>query len=180
MAKRKLGYGSEPLGRKIDQPKYVKNKPVEVISKPLGPKYELTDNVRFHRGEKLYQIRALRDFDNVKVGDLGGYVAGEHNLSHDGNCWLAQRSISCGNGRVTENAWGMDDTVIKDDGILAGTTRICDRVQVRGSGWVKGAVELYGDIIVGGKTILNDNHKFNTKEELSAFLKAEFEKRSRR
>ena len=36
----------------------------------------------------LHRIRAIRDFSNVKTGDLGGYIEKESNLSHDGNCWI--------------------------------------------------------------------------------------------
>lgn len=34
----------------------------------------------------VYQIKALKDFNDVKAGDLGGYVASEDNLSQEGNC----------------------------------------------------------------------------------------------
>ena len=40
------------------------------MERPL--KYELTDTIRIVEGVKLHQIRALRDFGNVKSGDLGG------------------------------------------------------------------------------------------------------------
>lgn len=33
----------------------------------------------------LYRIKAMRDFGDVKTGDLGGYIEKEANLSHYGN-----------------------------------------------------------------------------------------------
>ena len=38
----------------------------------------------------LYRIQALRDIPemNVSVGDIGGFVASEKNLSQDGTCWI--------------------------------------------------------------------------------------------
>ena len=36
----------------------------------------------------LYQIRALKDFLNVKEGDFGGWVESESNLSQQGTCWI--------------------------------------------------------------------------------------------
>ena len=37
---------------------------------------------------RLYRIRALKDFADVKKGDLGGYIESERNLSHFGNAWV--------------------------------------------------------------------------------------------
>ncbi|EJF74094.1 hypothetical protein ME7_01609 [Bartonella birtlesii LL-WM9] len=34
----------------------------------------------------LYRICALKDFDDVKAGHLGGFIEKESNLSHEGNC----------------------------------------------------------------------------------------------
>lgn len=44
-------------------------------------KYELTDVTRKVGDRTLYQIRALKDFGEVKAGDLGGYIEKESNLS---------------------------------------------------------------------------------------------------
>lgn len=49
-------------------------------------------------GKKLYRIEALKDFGDVKAGDLGGYIECEDNLSRDGNAWVG------GNARVYDNA----------------------------------------------------------------------------
>lgn len=51
-------------------------------------KYELTENSIKVGYMTLYQIRALKDFGDVKAGDLGGYIEQESNLSQDGDCWI--------------------------------------------------------------------------------------------
>ena len=38
-------------------------------------KYELTSNFVIFNGIKLYQIRALENKNNIKKGDLGGYIS---------------------------------------------------------------------------------------------------------
>lgn len=43
-------------------------------------KYELTNTIK----DGLHQIRALKDFNDVRAGDLGGYIEGEYNLSQTG------------------------------------------------------------------------------------------------
>ena len=70
-------------------------------------KYEFTGK----NGGNLKQLRALRDFGNIKKGDLGGWIEGEHNLSHEGNCWVfsfAQvfnNALVRGNAKVFGHAW---------------------------------------------------------------------------
>ena len=52
-------------------------------------------------GSTLYRIRALRDlpWHGVKAGDLGGYVAGTHNLA--GNGWVSDRGQVFGDADVS-------------------------------------------------------------------------------
>ena len=40
-------------------------------------KYEITTNELVIDGRKFFQVKALKDFDNAKAGDLGGYVENE-------------------------------------------------------------------------------------------------------
>ena len=61
-------------------------------------KYKLTDETINVCGKKLFRIKALKDFEDVKKGDKGGFIEDEHNLSHDGNSWVY------GNARVYDNA----------------------------------------------------------------------------
>ena len=51
-------------------------------------KYELTDETIQINGKTLHRIKALKDFGDVKKGDIGGYVENEWNLSQDGECWI--------------------------------------------------------------------------------------------
>ena len=87
-------------------------------------KYELTTNIKKVYRRTLYQIRALRDFGNVKKGDLGGYIATEENLSHDGGAWI--RGDAC----VSDNAC------------------VCGDAQVYDKAWVCGNAKIYGNACV--------------------------------
>lgn len=55
-------------------------------------KYELTNECITFTGRKLYRIKALVDFGDVKAGELGGYIEKEDNLSHDGNAWVSDNA----------------------------------------------------------------------------------------
>ena len=40
----------------------------------MSKKYELTEETIDHHGITLHRIRALRDFSDVKAGDLGSFI----------------------------------------------------------------------------------------------------------
>ena len=64
----------------------------------------LKDDTITHNDRTLYRIQAIRDFSNVKTGDLGGYIEKEENLSHDGNSWVFDSALVCDNACVSDNA----------------------------------------------------------------------------
>ena len=68
-------------------------------------KYEiLKDEFIEFDGRKLYRIRALKDFHNVKKGETGGYIESERNLSHEGEAWVYGNAWVSGNARVYGDA----------------------------------------------------------------------------
>lgn len=70
-------------------------------------KYELTDETIEVFGYVLHRVCAIRDFGTVKTGDLGGYVEGEKNLSHEENCWVY------GDAKVYGDAWVSGNAKVK-------------------------------------------------------------------
>ena len=71
----------------------------------MEKKYKLTDETINLCGKKLCRIKALKDFEDVKKGDKGGFIEDEHNLSHDGNSWVYGNARVYGDARVYGNAW---------------------------------------------------------------------------
>ena len=51
-------------------------------------KYEFTGETLDWYNRILHRIRALKDFGNVKAGDIGGWIEKEENLAHEGDCWV--------------------------------------------------------------------------------------------
>ena len=87
-------------------------------------KYELTD-MRIEVGDHtLYRIRALRDFTDVREGELGGYVESENNLSHEEDCWVY------GGARIYEYAHVRGNARAYRNAHIRGNT------QVYGGNWV--------------------------------------------
>ena len=74
-------------------------------------KYELIESDK----QGLYRVRALRDFRDVKTGDVGGYVESESNLSQDGNAWVSGDALVYGDARVYGNARVSGDAEVSGD-----------------------------------------------------------------
>ena len=100
-------------------------------------KYELTNITMEFGGRTLYRIRALKDFSDVKKGELGGWVSNENNLSQYGDCWIYNEakcmdySMVCDNSKIFDNSemhgycemW--DNSEMHEDCKIYGDTRIC-------------------------------------------------------
>ena len=71
-------------------------------------------------GVKLFRIKALIEFGNVKAGDLGGYIEKEENLSHMGNAWVFGNAQVFGDARVFGNAWVSGDAWVSGNAQVSG------------------------------------------------------------
>lgn len=94
-------------------------------------KYELIKDSRIWQYcRPIYRIRALRDFSDVKKGDLGGFVESEENLSQYGNCWIydkaqaVDRSMVVGDACLRDCAQMHDFSLIKDKAQLRGRAQM--------------------------------------------------------
>ena len=67
-------------------------------------KFEFTGETKtislFFRTATLHRIRAVAEFGLVKVGDLGGWIEKEENLSHEGKAWVWGNAKVCGDAKV--------------------------------------------------------------------------------
>ena len=70
----------------------------------MEKKYKLTEETLEIDGHVLNRIIALRDFGEVKKGDIGGWIEGQENLSHDDDCWVCGEAKVYGNAEVYGNA----------------------------------------------------------------------------
>lgn len=115
------------------------------IVEELEPKkFELTTKISFN-GRTLYRIRALKNFRNVKKGDLGGYVEKESNLSQTGNAW------------IYDDAKAMDNAIVKDDATLHHNAEVYDKAIVSGSASINENAILRDKATVSDKAILYGN-----------------------
>ena len=107
----------------------------------VEPKYELlSDDVEYvsygdfdvhFKSGTAYRIRALRDFGDVKAGDLGGYVENEHNLSHKGDCWVYDNAIVCHDSVVKDNAAIRGKATAIGHSILSGNANVFGEARIQ-------------------------------------------------
>ena len=96
----------------------------------MGKKYILTDDVIDFNGHTLHRIKAVRDFDCVKAGDLGGFIESEKNLDHDGDAWVFGDAWVSGDAKVFDNAKVSDNARVFDNAMVSGDA------MVSGNAWV--------------------------------------------
>ena len=67
-------------------------------------KYEFTGETEVIGSITLHRIRAVKSFSDVNIGDIGGWIEKEENLSHEGNAWVCGNAKVYGNAKVFDNA----------------------------------------------------------------------------
>ena len=66
----------------------------------------------------LHRIKAVAEFGSVGIGDFGGWIEKEKNLSHEGMAWV------CGNAEVRGDAVVCGDTVVSDNAVICGNAMV--------------------------------------------------------
>jgi len=135
----------------------------------MDRKYELTQNWLpiGPNGKELWQIRALRDFADVKAGDLGGYVESENNLQHQGDCWIygggtarAYESATIAeNAVLRHNASASGACLINGNAELSGLSHVCRNALVSGlakvtDGIISEEAQVTGQVRIVGPVII--------------------------
>ena len=88
-------------------------------------KYELTEEkITINGNQTLYRIKALKDFSDVKAGDLGGFVESENNLSQDGNCWIYDNAIVYDSAKILDSAQVFGYACIYGSATISGSSEI--------------------------------------------------------
>ena len=113
----------------------------------MNKKYELIPSDI----EGLFRVKALKDFNNVKKGDIGGYIQSQNNLSHYGNCWIYDNAVVRDNAKVYGDAKVCDEAIVMDD------AKVCGNVQIYDNAFVSGNAHVFDNVVVIGKAIVCDN-----------------------
>ena len=110
----------------------------------------LTQGCRLDDGRTVKRIMAMRDFGNVKRGDIGGFVEWTNNLSHEGDCWIADDAIAAGWSRVS------GDALLRDRVLCDGYVSVSGRAVIGDDALLEGRVAVSGDAQIGLFSYLKD------------------------
>ena len=105
-------------------------------------KYEITDIVH-EEDPFLHRRRALQDVgDQVKAGDLGGFVESESNLETDPSdgAWIFDDAIAAGDAYVDQDSCLRDTAIACDSAYVSNGSVLSDHACVEDSAYLRGGV----------------------------------------
>ena len=106
-------------------------------------KYELSDITMEFGIKTLYRIRALKNFSDVKKGDLGGWVSSENNLSQEGDCWIYDEAKCMDNARMYDNSCIYDYSEMYDSSRMHGDSKMYNYSEMHNSCRMYGYSKMY-------------------------------------
>lgn len=129
----------------------------------MEKKYKLTEESINYLCRTLYRIEALKDFDDIKKGDKGGYVESEANLSQEGNCWIYDNAKVFdsakvfNNAKICVNARVFGEAQVYNNALVCDKALICRNAEICGNTMVGGNSEVYDNAKVYGNAKILDN-----------------------
>lgn len=79
----------------------------------MNEKYEFIGRTKELCGTVLHQIRAKKDFANVKKGEIGGWIEKESNLDVYGDAWVSGDACVYGDAQVYGGKWSVSPLFIQ-------------------------------------------------------------------
>ncbi len=98
----------------------------------------------------LYRIQAIKDFGDVREGEMGGYVSNTNNIGK-GNCWVYDKAMVYGDGFISGNAK------------IKGNARIHGDAHISGDSVISGDADIAGDVKIVDKNIRTGRIRKNAK-----------------
>lgn len=120
----------------------------------MKKKYELTNEIMCFDGVTLHRIKALKNFGDVKAGELGGWVESENNLSQYGNCWIDIEAKAYKNAEIKDDAVITRHAVISDNATIYGNAYISGETVIGGFAYIYNDTEIFGNSVIDGEAIL--------------------------
>ena len=81
----------------------------------MDKKYRLSEKTLNINGHILYEIIAIKDFNDVKTGDHGGFIEHEDNLNQYDTSWVYDHGIVYGHAKIYGNASVHDNACVCDN-----------------------------------------------------------------
>lgn len=132
-------------------------------------KYKIRKNLTFKQGnKKLYRIEALRDFSDIRKGDLGGYIESEANLSQYDVGWIYDNAKVSGNAQVSGNARVRDNAQVYDSALVYGNAQVRGHAQVSGYAQVSDSALVSDNALVYGNAQVCGDARVSSNAQVSS------------
>lgn len=138
------------------------------------PKYEIINETRDIGGTVVYRIKALDSFDDVRSGDLGGFIESGSSLSQKGRCWVYDDSVVMGAAQVMDDAKVRNQSIVRGMAVIRGeasiqTSIIEGYITVRGASKVINS-NIKGADVIEGAQVIRDRFDFDEESNTSNAL----------
>ena len=126
-------------------------------------KYEFTGETKTHLDVTLHQIVAVAAFGTVDIGDVGGWIETEENLSQRGKARVSD------NAQVFDNAWVYGDARVSGNAQVSGDAKVFDNAWVSGNARVSGDAQVSGNAWVFGDAWVSGNARVECSTDIAWF-----------
>lgn len=128
-------------------------------------RYEILKNDSIdYKDKKLYRIKAIEDFGDIKKDEIGGYIEKYDNLIHVDNddfSWIHHDSKVYDNAVIKESSRIFDCAEIFGNSnvigsVIRGNSKIYENAIIKNSAMIRGNSKIHGDsFITGTATLIN-------------------------
>ena len=129
-------------------------------------KYEILmdeENTIEFEGHTLHRIKALKDFNDVKKGDIGGFVENDNNLSHPGDCWIYDDAKAMDNSRMYNDSEMHDNSIVCGYSRMYNNSRMYDNSIMCDYSKMRGYSKMYGNSRIYNNSIMYDYSEIHDK-----------------
>lgn len=128
-------------------------------------KYCILEEGKKFVNNHVYPIMAMRTFlvrDHILVimGEIGGWVEKEENLSQQDNCWIAGNSVAMHDSKVSGDSYINGSVIVTNNAVVSGNAFIKDHCSISGNAIID------GDVTINGNSYVTGNAKITGKARL--------------
>ena len=116
-------------------------------------KYELIEAEENKSGLR-FRARALKDFGNVKEGELSGLISNENCISQEGNCWVHRHAKMHDNARIFDNASLHGWSMMFDNSMMFGESKMFDDAKIYDDAKMFDNAKMYGKSKMGDESCM--------------------------
>ena len=123
-------------------------------------KYELIEESKtIFKGREVFRVKALKDFSDIKAGDIGGWVCSYNNLSQECDCWIYDDAKCLDDAKVYDNAKMFDNAIMYDNSKMFNKAKMFDNSIMCNNSVMYNNTRMLDNAIIYDNSIMYDNSR---------------------